>query len=79
MACAVEVPLNAIAWFLWGLSAVAVVVVASLMPNSSALAATAVLLGLAGATIHVRVFITDLEHRERAAFELGRDSVRPLR
>lgn len=75
--CAVYVPLNAIAWTLWGL-AFAAVVVSWLWPLE-ALTVTAVLLGLGGATVHVRGFITQLEQRERSAFELGQDTVRLIR
>lgn len=33
----------------------------------------------AGATLHVRMFVQRLEQRERAAYNLGRQSVRSIR
>lgn len=74
--CDVSVPLNAIAWALWGLAILAVVLLWFWHPH--ALIVTAVLLGVAGATVHIRGFVTQLEYREAAAFELGRDTVRLL-
>jgi hypothetical protein len=70
------VPLNAIAWSLWGLSFVAGVPL--LFWWLPALTVAAVLLGIGGATVHVRGFITQLEQREAKAFELGQASVRML-
>lgn len=74
--CAITVPLNLIAWGLWGLSFLSAVL--SWFRPNAALTVTAILLGIGGATVHVRGFITELEHRETAAFELGRDTVRVL-
>ena len=75
--CAITVPLNLIAWGLWGLAFM--LIAADWFVANTALWATVVLLALGGATIHVRGFIAAQEQRERAAFELGRDTVRSLR
>lgn len=71
-----------VAWLCWTGGA-AVVVVDILNPRAQLLGLVALLIG-AGAVLHVRGFIINLERREREVFELGRDSamgggsVRPL-
>lgn len=65
-----------IAWAAWTLAVVTAVLYAVFTQRFSA---AVTLLAAAGATLHVRGFIRGLERRERAAFELGRDSVHVVR
>jgi hypothetical protein len=70
-----------IAWVCWSLTAI-VAVVDILTPDLHMTGVT-ILFSCAGGVLHVRGFIARLdvsvERRERAAFELGRDSVTSLR
>lgn len=65
-----------LAWTAWILAAVCAVLYAF---TTQAFGGLVVLLVAAGATLHVRGFVYALECRERAAFELGRESVRAVR
>lgn len=73
-----EVSVNCVvAWIAWSL-AVITAGVAVAYPRAGVEPLSVLFTG-AGAVLHVRGFIYGLQRRERQAFELGRDSVRPLR
>lgn len=66
-----------LAWACWS-TGVSLAVVSLTFPHMH-VAAVVVLLSCAGGVLHIRSSIDNLERREREVFELGRDSVRPLR
>jgi len=67
---------SVLAWLCWIASAVMAALYAFV---SEAFGMLGVMFVAAGATLHVRGFVNGLDHRVRAAFELGRESVRAVR
>lgn len=65
-----------LAWAAWILAGACAVFYAF---ATQAFGGLVVLLVAAGATLHVRGFVYALECREKAAFNLGRESVRSVR
>lgn len=73
-----EVSLTSLAaWVAWSVGAA--LVAASFVPSLPGVAPVGVFFALIGATTTVRCWLTRMERRERAAFDLGRESVRNLR
>lgn len=78
----VSINCSALAWLLWGLAAVCAAVELDATARPAVMIAAMLCVGGA-ATLHVRTFVADLaannRSREIEAFELGRETVRPLR
>ena len=66
-----------LAWTCWIVSVAGSV--AALYLHEPEIATLTLLFAGAGATLHVRGMVTEAARRERAAFELGRESVRSIR
>ena len=66
-----------LAWTAWTIAVIGSV--AALIMHEPEVATFTLLFAGAGATLHVRGMVTEAARRERAAFELGRESVRSIR